>query len=110
MKKRAFLFIGAIFCFVSCGRIHNKDSARMDNGQITCLLLGYDSVIYYTGSSMQIQDVNRGKVTDTIFISAMFKKITDGDLTMTLKPGGGADAMTNLQEMVDFANRYGVTR
>jgi biopolymer transport protein ExbD len=110
MKKRAILFAGVIFCFISCGRIRNKDSASMDNGQMTCLLLGYDSVIYYTGSSTQIQDVNRGKVTDTTFISAMFKKIRADDLTMALKPGDGGEVMTNLQEMVDFANRYALTR
>lgn len=110
MKNWALLFTGVIFCFFSCGQSRNKDSAVLGNKRLKCLLLGYDSAIYYTGSSKQMQDVNRGKVTDTAFIRVMFKKIKGGGLAMTLKPGDGGDVMTNLQEMVNFANRYEVTQ
>jgi hypothetical protein len=54
---------------------------------------GYDSIIYYTGSSKQIQDVNKGKVSDSAFMNVMFQKIRKGSLAMTLKPGDGADVV-----------------
>ena len=105
MKNWAFLFTGVIFCAFSCGQSHSKDSPRL-----ACIFLGYDSVIYYTGSSTRMEDVNRGKVTDTVFMNEMFAKIKKGGLPLTLKPGGAGDVMTNLQEVIDLANRYEVTQ
>jgi biopolymer transport protein ExbD len=95
---------------MSCGQVHTGDSANVDNKRLTCLVLGYDSIIYYTGISRQMQDVHNGKITDTAFVSTLFERIKSGDLSMVLKPGGGADMLGNFQKMVDLANNHDVYR
>ncbi len=110
MKNFTLFLICIIICLTGCGQSHTGDSSNMVNGRLTCLVLGYDSIIYYTGISMQMQDVHKGKITDSVFVSAMFKKIKSGGLSMVLKPGGGADMLSNFQEMIKLANNYEVHR
>src|SRR6266404_4210237 len=110
MKNCAVFLIGMSFCLIGCGQSHKGDSTDIGNDRLTCLVLGYDSIIYYLGNSKDMRDVNRGKVTDTVFVRVMFKKITKDGLTMVLKPGDGGDLMTNMQELIDFANIYNVGR
>jgi biopolymer transport protein ExbD len=110
MKNWTLLFASIMLCFISCGQSRNKDSAGVGTEGVTCLVLGYDSIIYYTGSSKQMQDVNKGKMTDTTFMNAMFEKIKDDGLSLTIKPGGGADMLGNFQEVVNLANLHEVDR
>jgi hypothetical protein len=90
------------------GGNHGGGSGGVD--RLTCLVPGYDSIIYYTGISKEMQDVNHGKVTDSVFMDAMFKKIKDGGLSMTIKPGGGADMLENFREVINLANLREVDR
>ena len=110
MKKCALYLVGLTTCLIGCGQVHTGDSASVDNNRLTCLVLGYDSIIYYIGISGQMRDVHRGKITDTGFVRAMFKKIDNGGLSMILKPGGGADMLGNFQEMVNLANNHDIFR
>jgi len=57
-----------------------------------------------------MQDIQRGKITDSVFVREIFRKIKSGGLSIVLKPGGGADMLSNFQEMVDLANKYDVSR
>jgi biopolymer transport protein ExbD len=75
-----------------------------DDDRLSCLLLGYDSIIYYHGSSSRMQDIKRGVITDTAFINDMFRTVKSQGFLFTIKPGGGADVGTNLQEITDQAN------
>ena len=110
MKNWVFFLSGMVTCFISCSQSHSGDSSDVNNPRLTCLILGYDSVIYYTGTSKQMRDINMGKITDTAFVNTMFKKIKIGGLLMVLKPGGGADMLGNFQEMVNLANNNDVYR
>ena len=110
MKNFSLYLSCIIICLTGCGQSHTGDSSSMVNGRLTCLVLGYDSIIYYTGISTQMQDVHKGKITDSVFVSAMFKKIKSGGLSVVLKPGGGADMLSNFQEMINLANNYEVDR
>jgi biopolymer transport protein ExbD len=110
MKNCAVFLISISICMLGCGQNHSRDSTGLRRERLTCLILGYDSVIYYTGASEQMQDVHMGKITDTAFVGAMFQKIKSRNLAMVLKPGGGGDMLTNFQGMVVFANNYGVYR
>jgi biopolymer transport protein ExbD len=94
---------------IGCAGGHGKGFAAGDR-RLTCLVLGYDSIIYYTGSSKEMRDVNNGKVTDTVFMNSMFKKIKDGGLSLAIKPGGGADVLDNFQGVVNLTNLYEVGR
>jgi biopolymer transport protein ExbD len=109
MKYWALFYTCVIAWFIRCGHGHHKDSTDITEKKLTCLLLGYDSAIYYTGSSQQMRDINRGKITDSVFVKAMFGKIKGGGLSMTLKPGDGAEVMGNLQDMISLSNSYGIT-
>ena len=94
---------------IGCAGRHGKGFAAGDR-RLTCLVLGYDSIIYYTGTSKEMRDVNNGKVTDTVFMNSMFKKIKDGGLSLAIKPGGGADVLDNFQGVVNLSNLYEVER
>lgn len=109
MKNWSLFLIGMSACLMGCGQSHSQDSSGASQ-RLTCLILGYDSVIYYTGPSKQMQNVHNGKITDTAFIDAMFERIKSGDLLMVIKPGGGADMVPNFQEMVNLANKFDVSR
>lgn len=108
MKNYALLFVGIAASALSCGQNHRYGDKSAPS--LTCLVLGYDSIIYYSGSSRQMQDIHQGKITDTLFVNAMFEKIKREDLTMILKPGGGADMLGNFQDLVNLANTNGVQR
>jgi biopolymer transport protein ExbD len=95
---------------MGCGQSHKSDSTNVGNKRLTFLVLGYDSVIYYMGTSKGMRDINHGKVTDSVFMNAMFEKIKDDGLSMTIKPGGGADMLGNFQEVVNLANLHEVDR
>lgn len=110
MKNVTICIIGITTCLMSCGQVYTRDSASVVNKRLTCLVLGYDSIIYYTGISKQMQDVQNGKITDTAFVTAMFEKIKNDDLSMVIKPGGGADILGNFQKMVDLAKIHDVYR
>lgn len=110
MKNCTIFLVGMSICMIGCGQNHNQDSAGMSRETLTCLILGYDSVIYYTGESKLMQDLHEGKITDTAFVAAMFQKIKSANLSLVLKPGGGADMVRNFQEIVNFANNYGAYR
>lgn len=110
MKNCTLFLIGISACLIGCGQSHSQDSTGASHERLTCLILGYDSVIYYTGTSKQMQEVHQGKITDTAFVNAMFEKIKSGGLSMVLKPGGGADMLGNFQEMVNLANNNDVYR
>ncbi|MES1159384.1 MAG: hypothetical protein ABUM51_01380 [Bacteroidota bacterium] len=87
MRNCALFLISMSTYLIGCGQGHSVDSSGANNESLTCFILGYDSIIYYTGTSKQMQDVNKGKITDTVFVNAMFKKIKSGNLSMILKPG-----------------------
>ena len=101
MRNWAFFFATLTACFISCGQ---------DNGRLTCLVAGYDSLIYYRGSSTRMMDIKRGRVSDKRFVSIMFTEIQVGGLWMTIKPGGGGEVMGDLEKVVRLANHYQVNR
>jgi hypothetical protein len=110
MKKFRLYLIGLATTLACCGQVHTGDNASVDSKKLTCLVLGYDSIIYYTGYSGQMQNVQNGKITDTSFVKGMFEKIKDDSLLMVIKPGGGADMLGNFQEMLDLANNHDINK
>jgi len=110
MKNFTLYLMGLTTYLISCGQGRTGDSTSVDNKRLTCLVLGYDSIIYYIGFSNQMQEVHSGKITDTAFVAAMFEKIKSDSLSMVIKPGGGADMLGNFQEIVNLANINNVNR
>jgi len=86
--------------FISCGQTGAGTINNLDNDRLTCLVLGYDSIIYYTGGSSQMQDVRKGKITDTAFVNGLFRTVTERGFLMIVKPGDGANMLPNFQEMI----------
>ena len=113
MKIWVLFLSGIVICFIGCGQRRvgggGRDGMESSDRRLTCLFDVGDSVIYYTGSSSKMLDINRGKVDDSGFVKAMFGKIKDGGLSLTLKPGDGAGVMGNLEEMANLAKSYGIT-
>ena len=110
MKNWALFLIGVSTFSTGCGQRHKADSTGAGNGGLTCVVLGYDSIIYYSGPSKAMRDINKGRLTDTVFMNAMFTKIKDGDLSMTVKPGSGADVIPNYEEVINLANLHEIYR
>lgn len=109
MKYLILLSVAMTLSFIRCGQGHHQGTASVVVGQkLTCLLIGYDSAIYYTGISDHMQGITRGKVTDTVFVNGMFEKIKTGGLSVTLKPGDGGGVMANVQELLDLAKQRGL--
>lgn len=108
MRNWHLFFISITVLFIGCGQSHPSQSTGANSGGLTCLVLGYDSIIYYTGTSKQMQDVHKGNITDTEFLNTMFKKIKNDGLSITLKPGDGANMLPNFQEIVNLTNSYSV--
>jgi biopolymer transport protein ExbD len=54
MKNWIILFVAV--CFMGCGQVHVDDAAGA--GRLTCLVVGYDSIFYYTGDSKQMKDIH----------------------------------------------------
>jgi biopolymer transport protein ExbD len=107
MRSQLLLF-SAIMAFVcSCGQTRTGNIGNLNNNGLTCLILGYDSIIYYTGN---MQQVKKGKLTDTMFVNEMFQKIKVKDLELILKPGDGGDVVSNFREMVNLLNIHDVTK
>jgi hypothetical protein len=42
---------------IGCGARHGNDGFGGENRRLTCLGLGYDSIIYYAGTSKEMRDV-----------------------------------------------------
>ena len=110
MKNWALIFVGVVSCAIGCGHRHAAYNTGIGDKRLTCLVLGNDSIIYYTGPSEQMKDVRMGRITDTVFVDAMFEKIKSGDLPMVIKPGGGSDMLPNFRAIVNLANNYEVYR
>jgi biopolymer transport protein ExbD len=106
MKNWALFLISMSTCLMGCGQGHKADSTGVGNERLTCLVLGYDSLIYYSGTSKNMRDINKGRITDTTFMNAMFAKIKDSGLSMTLKPGSGAEVIPDFTEVVNLANLH----
>lgn len=77
--------------------------------KLTCLVGGYDSIIYYTGTSDHMQDINHGHVTDSLFMDSMFRKVNDLNLDLTVKPGGGAGVGTDIAQIKWLALTHNVS-
>jgi biopolymer transport protein ExbD len=104
------LFCAAINCFsIACGQSPAGKGAALDDHKLTCILTGYDSLIHYTGSSSQIHEIKKGRITDTVFINAMFRTVKDRRLLLILKPGDGADIEANFQSLSKFIDEHEVT-
>jgi hypothetical protein len=87
MRNWALFFTAMTAFFVSCGQTGAGNNDNLGNNRLTCLVLGYDSIIYYTGSSNQMQEVRKGKITDSSFVNGMFRTVTErGSLTPTQYP------------------------
>lgn len=99
MKQRPSFYLLTIFLFIGCG---HRES-------LTCIVMGYDSIIYYHGSSAYMKGIKRGVVTDRVFTEELFHSVKKHGYLLTLKPGDGHDVMTNFQEMVNLANDHGVS-
>jgi len=106
-----------ICLFVRCGHRasseqHNvpEDSTGIRDGdRLICILPGYDSIIYYHGSSSHMRDIKRGVITDTVFTETLFRTVREHGYMLTLKPGDGEDVMTNFRDIVNLANVHDVS-
>ena len=111
MKKWALGYIAVTFFFISCnGQDSGGYIASQEDNKLTCIVPGFDSAIYYYGSSNQIRDIKRGKISDTVFMNGMFLTVKDKGLALSLKPGAGAEVIADLTRMVSLSNDHEITR
>jgi biopolymer transport protein ExbD len=110
-------FLLTIILFAACGHRSNsrqhsalEDSTGVrDEDRLVCIVKGYDSIIYYHGSSRHMQDIKRGLLTDTVFTKAMFSTVKKEGYLLTIKPGDGGNVLPNFKEMINLANDYDAT-
>ena len=83
---------------------HRQDSDSVLN----CILLGYDSVAFYYGSSNQMIALEKGKIGDKLFIDKVVqqaKKHTyDTAFQIKIKPTASADIANNFRDLVNILN------
>lgn len=109
MKNWTLVFISVICFFTACnGQDGGGFSANPGENTLTCIVPGFDSVIYYYGGSSQMHDVKRGKISDTAFINGMFHIVKERGFLLALKPGDGANVLPDLREMVNLSNDHEV--
>src|ERR1700750_1917934 len=90
-----------ICCLSGCKPVENS---------LTCIALGYDSIVYYRGSSSDMRDIKRGLATDTVFLEELFRTVKDHGAVLTLKPGDGAGVMGNVTDLEAMANSHGISK
>src|SRR5882672_11232112 len=106
----------ALFCmamtsfFISCGQAGTGASTTPDDNKLTCIVAGYDSIIYYTGGSSQMRDVHKGNIADSVFMNSMFRTVKEQGFLLALKPGDGGDMLSNFQQIVNLLNEQQVIR
>lgn len=109
MRNWVIFFMGMSGLFVSCGQTGSSSVHNPAKDRLTCLVVGYDSIIYYTGDSHQMEDVKKGKIYDTAFVNRMFRTIKDRGFLLTIKPGDGGNMMPDFQKMINLANDHDIT-
>ena len=110
MKKWTLVCISVICSFTWCkGQSGGEFSPDPNDNQVTCIVPGIDSVIYYFGGNAQMDEARRGKISDTAFINGMFHAVKDRGSLLVLKPGDGAHVLPDLREMVRVSNDHEVT-
>lgn len=109
MKNWTLVCISVICSFSWCrGQSGGESSPNPADNKVTCIVPGIDSVIYYFGSSVQMDEAKRGRITDTAFINGMFHAVKDRGSLLVLKPGDGARVLPDLREMVHLSNDHEV--
>ena len=101
MKHSIFFYVLLTGLLFGCD--HQKTPV-----QLSCIIMGPDSIIYYHGSSSHMQDIKRGVRTDTAFMGTLFHTIKEEGYVLTLKPSDGPEVLANFKEVASLANNYGV--
>jgi hypothetical protein len=105
---RLFLASFAVTQILSCAHKAKTIDPVPGYQRLTCLLLGYDSLIYYTGTSNDLRGAKRGNIADTSFVNDMFRTADRQPFPITLKIGDGGDVIPNFQEVVALAKYKGI--
>lgn len=104
---RIILLIAALSILLTgCGQ--NKPGKNPGPGAdtLTCLIPGYDSIIYYIATDSNTPQMNRGLITDTGFTRQMFQTAKAQSLVVVFKPLPGGGMIPNFREMISLSDKY----
>lgn len=115
IKKYLFLILTYPF-FSGCAQntLQQAGTASKIVGHdtATCLLSGPDSMMYYYGSSANMQEKKDGSIYDHVFMSYVFTSIKkhskDTSFKVTITPISSADVVSNLVTVVNMFNTNGI--
>jgi biopolymer transport protein ExbD len=99
-------FTALTILLAGCGQNKPGKTPGSATDTMTCLIPGYDSIIYYMGTNGNTGQMKRGLVTDTAFTKKMFQTAKVQNLVLVFKPLPGGDMIPNFREMISLSNKY----
>ncbi|HTR28109.1 MAG TPA: biopolymer transporter ExbD [Puia sp.] len=106
MLRNTVLFAALTTLLTGCGQNQPGKSSGPGADTLTCLIPGYDSIIYYMASHGDTQQIKRGLITDTGFTKEMFQKAKAQNLVVVFRPLPGGDMIPNFREMIRLSDKY----
>jgi biopolymer transport protein ExbD len=107
-KNRFFIvLVPAVFAACQSPRSHSRE-----NNKLSLILPGHDSVICYYGSSDRMDDLKKGKITDTVFMQDVLRSArahaADSTFAIALKPAIADYIESDLRRTIDWLNDNGL--
>ena len=109
MLRNIYTFAALTVLLTACGQHKPGKTPASGADTLTCLIPGYDSIIYYMGTNGNTQQMKRGLVTDTAFTKKMFQTAKVQKLMLVFKPLPGGDMIPNFREMISLSDKYEIT-
>jgi biopolymer transport protein ExbD len=99
---KALSLVLPIFLF-SCGQTRTGSAVKQDSTHLNCIVLGYDSIIYYVGSGNSFMNIQNGNCLDSAFVNRMFRQVKEQHFIFSIKPGGGGNVVQNFSDLIMLA-------
>ena len=108
--KAYFVLLLSMFTLISFSQNANK--ALPSNS--TLVLLGYDTVCFYSTSFPQVSNITKGKLHDSIFILTIIDSLKtytiNKDYSIIIKPTPLGEVMSDFKYLVDLFNVQGIEK
>jgi len=114
MKKRILIYVVLLFIITNMlMACTHKKQVSVNNNIMNCVLLGYDSIAHYYGSSEKMTELKRGNTRDSLFMNDFLQSAKEhaknDSFRIVIKPTASADVIKTTKEIIDLLNQHALT-